>query len=403
MANKAYLLLEDGTVFPGRSFGYPPPEPERASGLAEGEKPAGEVVFNTGMTGYHEILTDPSYTGQIVTMTYPHIGNYGDDPDWDEGESSNRGRAVQASALVIRSLYQGLVPGGRTSLDAFLRENRVSGITEVDTRGLTLHLRSRGAQRGIILAGEPDRDGCCGTGDEAALKEIFGSIPLMEGRNLVEGVGCRCSEGVALGEGAFRGEPGNPLRTVVLDCGCKDNILRDLEALGCRVTLMPSHAGSREILDQEPDLVLLSNGPGDPGVLEAQVQTAGELMGQVPLCGICLGHQVIAQALGARTYKMKFGHHGCNHPVRDERTGRILITSQNHGFAVDPESLPEGVEVWHRNANDGTVEGLRHTELPVQCVQFHPEAAPGPRDSLPIFHSFLEMARTWRKESTHGA
>ncbi len=401
MAKKAFLLLEDGTVFPGRSFGYPPPAPERASALAEGDKPAGEVVFNTGMTGYHEILTDPSYTGQIVTMTYPHIGNYGDDPEWDEGATSNRGRAVQASALVVRSLYQGLVPAGRTTLDAFLQENRISGITEVDTRGLTLHLRSRGAQRGIVLAGEPEGDGF--SGDEEGQTALFESIPPMEGRNLVEGVGCRCSEPGFLGGETSRGGADDSLHAVVLDCGCKGNILRDLKTLGCRVTLMPSGAGGEDILAQEPDLVLLSNGPGDSGVLEARVETAGVLMGKVSLCGICLGHQVIAQALGARTYKMKFGHHGCNHPVRDEQTGRILITSQNHGFAVDPDSLPEAVEVWHRNANDGTIEGLRHTELPVQCVQFHPEAAPGPRDSLPIFHSFLEMARTWRKENTHGA
>lgn len=381
MGIQCSLVLDDGTVFQGMAFGA---EPASAEGLTPDSAAVGEVVFNTGMTGYHEILTDPSYTGQIVTMTYPHIGNYGDDDDWSEtGPESDPGRrGIKARALVVRSLYRGPVPEGRLTLDEYLKREGVSGITGVDTRKLTLKLRSQGSRKGVIVKGVP--------GDGFALPDItafLGKVPDMEGANLLPEVGTD----QLLGSGSGSGEAGVTL--ALIDCGIKANILRELEKRGAAVKLFPSTATADEILKAKVDAVFFSNGPGDPGVLDHQAATAKALLGKLPVLGICLGHQIIGRALGAATYKMKFGHHGVNHPVRDEKTKKVFVTSQNHGFAVDEKSLPGGTSVWFRNANDGSVEGLRCPDRKAACVQFHPEAAPGPHDAVWIFDEFIAIAK----------
>ena len=382
MNPNANLILDDGSVWPGRWFGNEPPEPES---LAEAKAPfGGEVIFNTGMTGYHEILTDPSYTGQIVMMTYPHIGNYGDDDAWSEigperGRSPRRGIKVQG--LVVRSFHDGGVPQGRQTLSSFLSTHMVSGISEVDTRGLTLKTRREGSRNGVIVS---VKNGSPTESQMILVMQYLQRMPSMNGRDLTGEVGIGIKE--------VHNPDGEP-HVALLDCGMKMNILRELTQRGCCVTVLPSGAMTQDVLNLNADAFLISNGPGDPEPLEGPTSVAKDLLGRMPLWGICLGHQVLSRAAGAHTYKMSFGHHGVNHPVRDESTGRVFVTSQNHGFAVDEKSLPDGFTVRFRNANDGSVEGLENKKLKLLCVQHHPEASPGPVDSSWIFDSFLDTIK----------
>lgn len=411
----AVLVFADGSVFPGRAFGAPLLSLEEACSVLEGgDAPSylmhfGEVVFNTAMSGYPEVLTDPSYTGQIVAMTYPHIGNYGVDAAWSEsGPEEGRTRIVKVAGLVVRELYRGPVHPGRITLEDYLTDNGVPGIAGVDTRALTLHIRERGAQNAVICA--------AGGGDAepsyAELVSRLSRFPSMEGRGLLGEVGTSATVdvpgAVSLHDGDPPGERGAALarargdtepHIALYDCGAKANIVRELHALGCRLTIVPSTATSAEIRETGAHAVMLTNGPGDPAVLEHQVAQTRELLGELPVLGICLGHQIIAEAVGGRTSKMKFGHHGLNHPVRDEITRRVFVTSQNHGFTVEEDSLPAGLDVWFRNANDGSVEGLRDDSRGIRSTQFHPESAPGPTDSRWIFEAFLEAIPEYRK---HG-
>lgn len=377
----AALFLSDGKYFLGKDFGLPAPLPSELVPGRLDRKAFGEVVFNTGMTGYHEILTDPSYTAQTVVMTYPHMGNYGVDDAWSEigpekGAVNRPG--IKASGFVVRSLYTGPVPAGRKTLDQFLKDHKTPGITGVDTRALTLYLRDQGAQNGVIvrLAGVKP------TAEETSLvKKYLDTAPSMEGCDLTGEVGTE--EPVVF-------HPEGKTHMVMIDSGIKMNIIREITKRGAKVTVLPDQATKDQILGLKPDAILFSSGPGDPAVLKDQIALVKSLIGVIPVFGICLGHQLISQALGGKTYKMKFGHHGINNPVRDELTGKVFVTSQNHGFAVDEKSLPEDVGIWFRNANDGTVEGVYHKKLNVKCAQFHPEAAPGPTDSTWIFQSFLD-------------
>ena len=372
MRKDSALVLEDGSVFPGKCFGA---KPDSSS--------AGEVVFNTGMSGYHEILTDPSYTGQIVMMTYPHIGNYGDLDEWTEGgpEAEDR-KDVKTSALVVRSVYRGRVPAGRKTIDQYLKESGCCGISDVDTRALTLKLREEGSLRGCIISCSFDGAEADPDAVEAAVAGLK-AMPGMEGRNLITGVGT--DEAVELkAEGS--------LTFAVIDCGIKANIIRELNSRGVTVSLFPSDVAAETVLGCGADGVLFSNGPGDPAVLSRQIELASALIGKIPVFGICLGHQLISLALGAETYKMKFGHHGINNPVLDVLSGRVFVSSQNHGFAVREDSLPGGVRLWFKNANDGSVEGIISTEQKLASVQFHPEAAPGPVDTSWIFDEYIKIA-----------
>jgi carbamoyl-phosphate synthase small subunit len=380
-----YLVLEDGECFGGISFGRRAPKASELFPEAGAAAGAGEVVFNTAMGGYHEMLTDPSYTGQIVALTCPHAGNYGCLDEWSErGPDEFSMPEIKLSGLVVRSLYTGPVPKGRIPLHEFLRSHGVPGIQDVDTRALTLRLRDKGSCRGVLVSPSA---GNSLSGEEMDLViSCLNNMPSMAGQNLLSFVGTRSEKRYSA--------PGN-LRFAVVDCGLKGNILRELSLRGVSATVLPWTASSGDILRSSPDGVLFSNGPGDPAVLTSIAGGIRDLLGRIPVFGICLGHQMIAHALGGTTRKMKFGHHGCNHPVRDERTGKVQVTSQNHGFEVDGASLPSGVKIWFRNANDGTVEGLYHETLPVLSCQFHPEAAPGPRDSLWIFDEFVNTAASY--------
>ncbi len=367
---KAVLALENGLWFRGEAVG------------AEGEA-CGEVVFNTGMTGYQEILTDPSYAGQIVTMTAPQIGNYG--VAGDDVES----RAPQVAGFVVRdgSLVASNWRAEGTLRDYLVR-HRIVAIAGVDTRALTRVLRSVGVMRGVIATGgvEP-----------MELVARARRAPRMEGADLVRGV--TCAEPFewesAVGAGEFQlavsRRARRPVRVAAYDYGMKWNILRRLAAYGCRVRVFPATAPASDLLAIEPDGILLSNGPGDPAALGYAIANVRELVASGrPIFGICLGHQILALALGGRTFKLKFGHRGLNHPVKRLDTGQVEITSQNHGFAVDPDSLPSDVEVTHLNLYDGTIEGLRHRSKPIFCVQYHPEASPGPHDADYLFRLFLD-------------
>ncbi len=371
----AKLALEDGTVFTGRAFGY------------RGEVD-GEVVFNTSMTGYQEILTDPSYHGQIVAMTYPMIGNYG--VNAEDAESAR----PWVRAFVVRELSR-VASNHRAggTLDAYLAEHGVVGIEGIDTRALVRLTRSRGAMKGVVSAIDLD---------DASLIAKAQQSPGLVGRDLtleVMPVGNQTWEpGFVGGLGPDPYTTGtsaaNRPHVVALDFGMKWNIPRHLVETGCRVTVVPGSITAEAVLGLNPDGIFLSNGPGDPAALGTAVQTlktliegASEARG-VPIFGICLGHQLLGQALGGQTFKLKFGHRGANHPVRDERSGRVEITTQNHGFAVDRSTLPDHVEATHLNLNDDTLEGLRHRHLPVSSVQYHPEAAAGPHDSGYLFAEF---------------
>ena len=379
MSVDAVLALENGMVFRGKAAGAP--------GMA-----SGEVVFNTSMTGYQEILTDPSYAGQIVTMTCPEIGNYG--VAADDVES----RGVQAAGFIIRS-ESPVASNWRAddSLRDYLVRNKIVAITDVDTRALTRVLRSSGVMRGMI-----------GTGDvkPADLVERARAIPKMEGADLVKDVTCQTAfdwplPGLPTDDPELVPPPGRradrPLRVAAYDYGMKWNILRRFVAHGCSVKVYPATTPATELLASSPDGVFLSNGPGDPAVLDYAIANATSLVkSDVPVFGICLGHQILGLAMGARTFKLKFGHRGANHPVKELRTGQVEITSQNHGFAVDPATVPSDVDVTHLNLYDGTIEGLKHATKPVFCVQYHPEASPGPHDADYLFTRFLEAMEARR-------
>jgi len=367
---KATLVIEDGSVFEGLSFG------------AEGEA-YGEVVFNTSITGYQEILTDPSYNGQIVAMTYPEIGNYGVNPEDVES------RKPFLRGFVVKEYWR--EPSNwrsRGSLGSYLSENGVVGIEGIDTRSLTKLIRSKGAQKAVISTTESDPG--------ELLKKVRSSQGIV-GIDLVTEVSCdnpyKWSDGSGLWRPAAEGTPreGKRFRVVAYDYGLKQNILRKLVDHACDVSIVPSRTPPHEILSMEPDGIFLSNGPGDPAAVAYAVESVRTLIGKKPIFGICLGHQILGLALGGTTYKLKFGHRGANQPVKNLKTGKVEITSQNHGFAVDAESLGGDVEISHINLNDNTVEGLRHREHPVFSVQYHPEASPGPHDSSYLFGEFIKL------------
>jgi carbamoyl-phosphate synthase small subunit len=365
----ALLVLRDGRVFRGRALG------------AIGET-SGEVIFNTAMTGYQEILTDPSYRGQIVTMTYPMIGNYGINEEDVESHRPWANGLIVKEASACPSSWR-----GRVSLDDYLRAHDLVGLQAIDTRALTRHLRDAGAQDGIVSSVDLD---------VARLREKARALPGLVGRDLVAEV--TAAEPFTWKTGAWdlaKGYPPAPagrFNVVAFDAGIKFNILRQLRTAGCEVTVVPASTPAEAVLEYRPDGVFLSNGPGDPEGVPYLIDSVRALIGRVPILGICLGHQIIGLAAGGQTYKLPFGHHGANHPVKDLATGRVEITAQNHGFAVDPASLAgRGWQPSHLNLNDGTCEGLRHAELPVFCVQYHPEASPGPHDANYLFHRFTDL------------
>lgn len=389
LMKKALLALEDGRVFEGTAFGADATH-------------TGEICFNTSMSGYQEVLTDPSYRGQIVTMTYPMIGNYGVNPlDTESDQPHVRG-------FVIEELCE--VPSNwrsTQSLDSYLKQWNIPGIQGVDTRALTAHLRTRGAMRAVITT--------TATAEEAVKQAA--SSPTMEGSDYVKEVTTKTPylwdpEGTESGDWDIPSpsqnrEPGtdgvvrHPLpeakhHIVAYDFGVKRNILRRLRQHGFRVDVVPATTSAKDVLAKNPDGVFLSNGPGDPAALEYIHKEVKELIGKKPIFAICLGHQILGHAYGGKTFKLKFGHRGGNQPVKDLRNGKVSITSQNHGFAIDPSSLPGNVEVTHINLNDGTVEGMRHREAPVLSVQYHPEAAPGPHDAKYFFAEFARMIETGR-------
>lgn len=373
---KAVLVLDDGTTYEGYAFG--------AIGTT-----GGEVVFNTSMVGYQEILTDPSYCGQLVCMTYPHIGNYG--VNMVDVESM----LPQVSGFIVRegSAISSNWRAGDT-LEHYLFSHHIVGIQEIDTRALTRHIRTHGARRGLISSEILD---------PKVLRERFDELPSMEGLDLVQRVTCKRSylweEPLPDDWYTAYAAPANTLsfaeswpHLLVIDCGVKRNILRWAASLGFQVTVVPAFTPADEILGKNPDAILVSNGPGDPEPVSYVIETLRELIGKKPLFGICLGHQLLGLALGGKTFKLRFGHHGGNHPVKNLKTGKVEITVQNHGFAVDPNSLPaKDTDITHVNLNDGTLEGFGHRGLPIFSVQYHPEASPGPHDAGYLFHQLQQM------------
>ncbi len=380
---KAVVLLEDGKYFTGTPFG------------ARGVR-TGELVFNTSMTGYQEILTDPSYKGQIVTMTYPLIGNYG------VNEEDVESCGPQVEGFVVRECCR--YPSNWRSarpLDEYLAEHGIVGVEGVDTRAVTRHIRSIGAMMCIVSSEDAEL---------SELRRMLDEAPPYVGRDLVKEVTCsepyrwEDSRVPPMGRGVMPAVSGNgkrPLRVVAYDCGIKRNILRILSALGCEVLVVPAETAASRVLQMGPDGIFLSNGPGDPAAVTYLIDEVAKLIGVKPIFGICLGHQILGLALGGRTYKLKFGHRGANHPVKDLRRGNVLITAQNHGFCVDLESIASEVEPTFINLNDGTLEGFRHRRYPAYSVQFHPEDSPGPHDAVYLFGDFIRDMRAGRGE-THA-
>ena len=367
----AILALEDGRCFQGRGIGAP----------AEGY---GEVVFNTGMTGYQEIFTDPSYKGQIVILTYPHIGNYGTNPE------DNESGKPYIEGLIVREFSQ-IASNWRSNQDAidFLASRNIPILSDIDTRALVRHIRSKGSLRGIISSAELDSE---------KLIQKARLLPEMTGLDLASGVSTTKSY-------TWEQVPDDNLPSIIpspvhdqckhvvaYDFGIKRNILRKLAVINSKVTVVPCRTSAEDVLALKPDGVFISNGPGDPEPLQVHAKQIRKLIGRVPIFGICLGLQVLGQSLGGKTFKLKFGHHGCNHPVLNLVTNKVEITSQNHGFALDPDSLDaSSIELTHRNLNDHTVEGFRSLKDPLFCVQYHPEAAPGPHDSRYLFEEFRQL------------
>ncbi len=376
--NQALLALEDGTVFEGRSFGAQ-------------KDSLGEVVFNTAITGYQEIFTDPSYSGQIVVLTNPQIGNYG------ANESDQEAQRPYIEGLVVRE-FSSIASNWRSQENAeqYLAQNGVPVAAEIDTRALVRHLRTRGVMRGILAPAG---------GDPAQLIERARRSPSMAGLDLATRVSTNTS--YAWDKPVERCSPSEPVlkpvdpwcHVVAYDYGIKRNILRRLVHVGARVTVVPALTSADDVLALNPDGVFLSNGPGDPEPLQFQAQQVRKLIGKTPVFGICLGHQILGLALGGKTYKLKFGHRGANHPVLNRVTQKVEITSHNHGFAVDPDSLNQNeVELTHVNLNDQTLEGFRHRNEPVFCVQYHPEAAPGPHDSHYLFDDFMNLIKDFSRK-----
>ncbi len=368
--SKAFLVLEDGFCLEGKHFG------------AEGEN-FGEIVFNTSLTGYQEVLTDPSYKGQIVTMTNPLIGNYGvNSQDVESKKVWVEGFVIREKSRIFSSWR------AEKGLEEYLQEYGVIGIEGIDTRALTRHIRLQGAMKGCISSLD---------GDIKRLVKKVKEFPSIVGVDLVKEVTCR--EHYAWNE-PLKDEQGNPIilgdktgkKVVIIDCGVKYNILRILRSFACEVIVVPASCSAEEILAFNPSGVLISNGPGDPSAVPYIVETVRKLISNLPLFGICFGHQILGQALGGTTFKLKFGHHGGNHPVMDLKSRKVEITTQNHGFCVDIGSLPEEeVELTHVNLNDRTLEGIRHKKYPLFSIQYHPEAGPGPHDSRYLFQRFIDM------------
>ncbi|KPL15147.1 MAG: carbamoyl phosphate synthase small subunit [Bacteroides sp. SM23_62] len=372
---QAILALEDGRIFQGTSIGK------------DGEA-FGEVVFNTAMTGYQEVLTDPSYCGQLVTMTYPHIGNYGlNVADYESAKPA-------LSGFIVRD-HCPYPSNWRSEIDlrSFLVEKKIVGIQGIDTRALTKHIREKGAMKGVISTKDLDPD---------SLIQKAQSSPGLEGRDLVKQV---TRDSQFTWEEGFNQEwlpeqfsyqsvaqvSKKRFRVVVYDFGIKNNILRCLASLNCQLVIVPATTAASEVLKLNPHGIFLSNGPGDPAAVEYAIANVKQLIGRKPILGICLGHQILGLAFGGKAYKLKFGHHGANHPVKNLKTGKIEITAQNHGFALDIESMnSDEIELTHINLNDGTLEGMRHNKLPIFSVQYHPEASPGPHDSFYLFKQFIE-------------
>jgi len=364
---KAILMLEDGAFFEGNSFGV------------AGER-NGDVVFNTSMTGYQEILTDPSYKGQLVCMTYTLIGNYG------LNKEDNESKKPWLECFIVKEnskLYSNWRAG--SSLHDFFLKHNVMGIEGIDTRALTRHIRQKGAMRAIVSSKKTD------------IKKLFEKVkasPSLMGSDLVKEVSS---------EKSYIWNEKGKYNVVVIDCGVKYNILRKLAKLGCRVIVVPARTSAEDILKFKPDGVLISNGPGDPAAVTYTVDTVRALLGRLPIFGICLGHQILGLAMGGKTYKLKFGHHGANHPVKNIINDRISITSQNHGFCVDMNSLKgKGVELTHINLNDNTVEGIKCKKLNAFAVQFHPEAAPGPTDAEYLFEEFKSNMKQYKKSTIYN-
>jgi len=369
---KAILLLEDGTSFEGQGFG------------AQGEA-FGEAVFNTSMTGYQEIITDPSYKGQIVAMTYPLIGNYGvNDEDAESAKPWLEGFVIKELSSLASNWRS------RMSLGDYLKKYNIIGLSGIDTRALTRHIRNQGAMQAVISTRDFNK--------ESLMKKLKAAPPLA-GVDLVKEVTCKepyewtktaCRPSTSLGAS----KPHSKFKVIVLDCGVKFNILRNLALAGCKVQVVPATTAAGSIIKLKPDGVLLSNGPGDPAAVTYVINTVRQLLGRVPIFGICLGHQMLGLALGGKTYKLKFGHHGGNHPVKDLKTGRVAITAQNHGFNVDMKSIPaKGVTMTHLNLYDNTAEGLESKRLKLFSVQYHPEAGPGPHDASCLFEKFIELMK----------
>ena len=373
------MLLEDGTVFQGSSFG------------AKGCK-CGEVVFNTSMSGYQEILTDPSYNEQIITMTYPQIGNYGtNENDWESRKNFVSGFIVKENCDYPSNWRNG------QSLSEYLVANNIIALEGIDTRKLVRHIREKGAMRGIISSAETN---------VPKLKKILDEYPGLVGRDIVKDV--TTDKPYVWNQGVFDAMAGKAeklkkgqakFKVVAMDFGIKQNILRELVSQGCDVHVVPADTSAKKIMAKKPDGVFLSNGPGDPAAVDYAVETIRELLGKVPIFGICLGHQLLSLAFGGTSYKLKFGHRGANHPVKNLKTSAIEITSQNHGFCVDLESLDgQGLELTHMNLNDNTLEGVRSKKMNAFSVQYHPEASPGPHDSHYLFGEFVDLMNKWKRK-----